>query len=119
MIKTEDCITIEEFISGSFNKYINNNGKVCGGRNTDSEICKKSECLVHYSYERSNMELMVVDIQGCEYMLCDPEIASKIIISDDPVDREYLFTTGNLSVQAQDNFIASHSCNMYCSLLGL
>ena len=119
MIKIEDCITIEEFISGSFNKYINNNGKVFGGRNTDSEICKKSACLVQHSYERSNMELMVVDIQGCEYMLCDPEIASKIIISDDPVDREYLFTTGNLSVQAQDNFIASHSCNMYCSLLGL
>ena len=52
----EQWVSVEPYIEGSFAKYINNTGIV-----TDSlkltEVCKKVECLVHYSYEKSNKQL--------------------------------------------------------------
>ena len=58
---------------------------------------------------------MIVDIQGCEYFLFDPEIASKELKSDD----EFLFCTGNLAYSAIHNFTEYHKCNWYCELLKL
>ena len=69
-----ECVTIEEFIDGSFEKYINNNGNICGN---SSPTTDKAECLAHFSHERSNEEVMVVDVQGCGHCLFDPEIASR------------------------------------------
>ena len=59
-------------MEGKFDKYINNDGKLCYGRH--KIISEKAEFLVHYSYEKSNHELMLLDIQGCGYRLFDPEI---------------------------------------------
>lgn len=77
-------------------------------------MCKKAECFVHYSFVRSDKELMVLDIQGCDYYLFDPEVATKESFSDG----EFLFCTGNLSTNAITNF-SSSVCNDYCNLLGL
>ena len=63
----------------------------------------------------SDAELMVVDIQGCNYTMFDPEIASKEIQKDE----EYLFCTGKLSEAAIDTFITAHKCKIYCDLLNL
>ena len=92
-LETGDVITLEEFIDGKFDKYINNDGQSCSRR--ERVIVKKAECLVHFSFESSKKELMIVDIQGCHYTLCDPEIASKSHFSD---DNEFLFSARNLSV---------------------
>ena len=100
-------VTVEELVDGTFVKYINNNGDVCG---------ENVECLAHFSYERSQKEVMVPDIQGCGCSLFDLEIASKVIMSDDEV---YLFCTGNLSINAINNFIGKHKCNLYCQLFDL
>ena len=67
-----------------------------------------------FSYERSQKEVMLLDIQGCGSCLFDPEIASKQL---DP--KNMLFCTGNLSHNAIQNFTASHKCNDYCNLLKL
>ena len=107
-----EFVTIEEFIEGEFTKYINNNAELSSN---DSEILKKVESLVHFSYEHSEKELMILDMQGSGYHLFDPEIASKKLMEDE----EVLFSTGNLSTTAINNFINSHKCNMYCHLLGL
>ena len=40
-----------------------------------SELSMKAETFSHYSYKKSNTQLMVLDIQGVGYTLCDPEIA--------------------------------------------
>lgn len=56
-------------------------GHICG--DTNNPVCNKAECLAHYSFERSNKEVMVVDIQGCDYLLFDPEVASKELKSDE------------------------------------
>ena len=105
-----EFVTIEEFIDGGFTKYINNNGELSVN---DSEILKKAESLAHFSYERSEKELMILDMQGSGYHLFDPEIASKKLIE------EVFFSTGNLSTTAINNFISVHNCNMYCNVLGL
>ena len=60
--KTEEgkTLTVEEFVSGEFVKYINNNGIPCVSGN--NVIGQKAQCLSHFSYERSGTKLMVVDI---------------------------------------------------------
>ena len=108
-----EYVTVEEFIDGTFHKYINNNGNICQGENADP-LTKKAESLAHFSYERSQKEVMLLDIQGCGSCLFDPEIASKQL---DP--KNMLFCTGNLSHNAIQNFTASHKCNDYCNLLKL
>ena len=108
-----ECVTIEEFIAGTFEKHINNTGDICGDENSD--VCQKAQCFVHYTYERSDKQLMVIDIQGCGYTLFDPEVASKEISTDG----EHLFCTGNLSSSAIDDSTSVHVCNQFCKLLKL
>ncbi|KAK6181930.1 hypothetical protein SNE40_009707 [Patella caerulea] len=105
-------VTIEEFIPEKFQKYINNDAG-CG--QSESDLIKKAECFIHYTYAKSSKQLMVVDIQGCQYNLCDPEIATRSVQTED----EYLFTTVNLSIYAFDNFEGTNVCNNYCTLLNL
>ena len=109
----DECVTVEEFIPGNFEKYVNNTGEVCG--DPESDICKKAECFAHYSFIRSDNELMVLDIQGCDDKLCDPEVATQ----EPQLDGEYLFCTGNLSSSAIESFSATHVCNDFCKILGL
>ena len=109
----EEYVTVEEFVEGTFHKYINNNGNICESENADP-LTKKAECLAHFSYERSEREVMLLDSQGCGSCLFDPEIASKVL---EPSN--ILFCTGNLSKNAIENFTANHKCNDYCHLLQL
>ena len=44
-----EYVTVEEYLEGEFDKYINNDGKICYGR--DKTISEKAECLAHYSYK--------------------------------------------------------------------
>ena len=105
-------VTIEEFIGGEFIKYINNNGILCGDA---SDGRKKAESLAHFSYEASQKELMLLDMQGCGYQLFDPEIATKELKDND----ECLFSAGNLSSRAMSTFLGHHSCSLFCTLVGL
>ena len=109
----EEYVTIEEFVDRTFQKYVNNNGNVCckGGH---SALFDQAECLAHFTYERSEKEVMLLDIQGYEYSLIDPEIASKEL---NPLD--LLFCAGNLSANVISTFVTNHKCSSYCELLGL
>ena len=66
-------VTIEEFIKGDFRKFVNNDGSISSEKTT---FCQKAECLVHFSFEKSNRKLMLLDIQGAGDSLCDTEIGS-------------------------------------------
>ena len=109
----DEFVTVEEFIAGEFVKYINNTGELCTER--DDEFGQKAECLVHFSYVKSQKKLMVLDIQGSGANLYDPEIASFELQNEG----EVLFCAGNLSKLAIEGFIASHNCNKYCESLEL
>lgn len=114
----ERYVTVEEFINGRFRKYINNNGEVCL---TGDSISEKAECLAHFSYEKSEEKLLLVDIQGCGYEMCDPEIASAELFSHDEHEKgkEILYCAGNMSAQAISKFFSSHKCNVFCEMAGL
>ena len=58
---------------------------------------------------------MVVDIQGCDHLLMDPEVATTKLQEDD----EYLFCAGNLASYAIDTLASSHKCNEFCKGLKL
>ena len=113
-------VAVEEFIPGCFTKYINNTGlsSITTESSNDSAniIGLNAECLVHFSYQKSGKQLMVVDIQGNGYDLFDPEIASTELVDK---DMNYLYCTGNLSEVAISAFVNQHKCNRYCVLAGL
>lgn len=108
-----EYVTIEEYVDGEFTKYINNNGDICVH---DMDEAEKAEILVHFSYEKSCGEVMLLDIQGTGYKLYDPEIASTKPVDD---QGKLHFCTGNLTLIAIENFFAFHRCKNYCKLLKL
>ena len=108
-----DYVTIEEFIDGVFVKYINNNGDICA---EDDVLCDKAQCFSHFTYEKSQGKLMVLDVQGAGLTLYDPEIASAELTDGDGSLR---FCNGNLAEGAIKNFFAKHKCNFYCRILQL
>ena len=108
-----EYVTVEEYINGTFVKYINNNGVLCL---TDDMVCDKAQCFAHFTFEKSEGRLIVLDIQGAEYNLYDPEIASSQLLND---DGSFQFCTGNLADIAIKNFFSNHQCNFYCNLLKL
>ena len=70
-----EYVTVEEFIEGDFCKYINNNAE-CSNPTDSDELTQKAEFLSHFSFEKTEWKLLLTDIQGCLYELCDPELAS-------------------------------------------
>ena len=106
--------------TGDFQKYINSNGSICLN---DLDITEKAETFVHYTYEKSNNRLMITDLQGVGYQLCDSESATHTIVevkSDkSKMLVEYLFCAGNLSTTAFENFDREHIYNKYCAKLEL
>ena len=107
-------VTVEEFVGGNFVKYINNNGLLTVP--VDDEVGQKAQCFAHFTYEKSNRKMMVLDIQGSGHMLYDPEIATSDLFDE---GNEMLFCTGNLSSLVITNFIDNHKCNHYCECSGL
>ena len=57
---------------------------------------------------------MLLDIQGSEYSLYDPEIATQEHCDEDD---EYYFYCGNLSSLSIDNFLKQHKCNKFCRMM--
>ena len=98
-MKDGEVVSVEELVSGEFSKYINNDGLPCSEQ--DEDLVQKAGCLTHYSYIKSEKQVMVVDVQGVGCDLFDPEIASSLLVDND----EVMFAAGNLSQQAIDNFI--------------
>ena len=74
----------------------------------------KADTFDHF--EKSQRNLVVLDIQMVGYSLCDAEVASKEIKTD--FDEHY-FSLGYLSERAVLNFIETHICNRFCRALGL
>ena len=110
-----EIIMIEEFIPGSFLKYVNNDGRIVVG--PPKVLILKAECLAHFSLVKSEEELLLVDIQGCGYELCDPEIAS--VRSLIGTKNDFRFSIGNMSTEALINFKTEHVCNKFCKLANL
>ena len=93
-------VTVEGLIPGNFEKYSNNTALMEQAKSDE----QTAECFMHFSYEVTNKELMVVDLQGVGYELCDPEIASTVLLEDGELN----FCIENLSQNATENFLISY-----------
>ena len=110
----DEAVTVEQFIEGTFIKYINNTGDILV--KDQSAIALKAESFAHYSYVKSGEQLITVDLQGVGFTLFDPEIASTTMYDD---DNSIYFCAGNLSITAIETFLGQHKCNRFCKLLKL
>eukprot|EP00112_Aurelia_sp_Birch-Aquarium-sp1_P022386 Seg6290.2 transcript_id=Seg6290.2/GoldUCD/mRNA.D3Y31 product="Myosin heavy chain kinase B" protein_id=Seg6290.2/GoldUCD/D3Y31 len=109
-------ITAEEYITGRFVKYINNNGRIANASSLlGKTLLQKAECFAHFSYIHTQRKMMVLDLQGVDYMLSDPEISTSTLVEDGELN----FCSGNLSTDAMTTFFEEHKCNSYCELLKL
>ena len=79
------------------------------------EKAEWSRKVMHFSYEVTSKECIVVDLQGVGNEVCDPEIASTAVLEDG----ELTFCAGNLSQHAIENCFHNHLCNKVCKMLGL
>jgi len=62
-----EYLTLEEFLEGKFEKYMNNTRDVSVSDDDVTE--QKAECLSHFSCDIPNSHLLVVDLQGSGHML--------------------------------------------------
>lgn len=95
--------TLEMFIDGEYKKYSNNDGKTSYDRNTP-------QAFSHFTYERSNHDWVIVDIQGVEDDYTDPQVHTK--------DHKG-FGIGNLGQKGIVKFVITHQCNAICKYLKL
>ena len=106
--------TVEEFIPGTFMKYVNNDGECIPPPLACTSECKevfaKAETLVYYSYCVSNGQVMILDMQGPMYRLYDPEISTESLRVEE-TDEVY-FCCGNLSSVGIKGFFNLHTCSI-------
>lgn len=103
-LKLHEYCTCEDYIAGAYKKYCNNYGYI------DSSA-HSLQAFMHWSWWRSDSEVMVSDLQGVrkdeQYMLTDPAICS--------LAGGYGET--DTGVEGMIMFFLRHQCNEFCSTL--
>ncbi len=96
---------VEPFLQGNYEKYINNNGAI------PRSATQPPEAFAHFSYHKTGGALIVLDVQGVNNILTDPQI-----ITADPLD---IFGLGHHGTAQIAPFFKFHECNDLCRKLGL
>ncbi|XP_074850169.1 transient receptor potential cation channel subfamily M member 6 [Carettochelys insculpta] len=105
-------LTIEKYMTGEFRKYNNNNGDEITPSNVLEEVMMS---FSHWTYEYTQGELLVLDLQGVGEDLTDPSV----IKAECKQAGGMVFGPANLGEHAIKNFLAKHRCNSCCRKLKL
>ncbi|RUP44963.1 hypothetical protein BC936DRAFT_148790 [Jimgerdemannia flammicorona] len=97
-------VTVEPFVEGNYVKHNNN-------ANYSNELKVTAQAYSHFTWEASNNQLIVVDLQGVEYIMTDPVIHSANPLKD--------FGSTDLGLEGINLFFSNHRCNFVCKHLGL
>ncbi|XP_026996995.2 transient receptor potential cation channel subfamily M member 6 isoform X1 [Tachysurus fulvidraco] len=106
-------LTIERSMKGDFKKYNNNTGEEI------TPSCGLEEMVLafsHWTYEYTERELLVLDLQGVGAELTEPSVIRAI---DNSSSRDLMFGTTSLDEDAVRSFVHNHTCNSCCRKLGL
>uniref|UniRef100_A0A673JTY3 non-specific serine/threonine protein kinase n=1 Tax=Sinocyclocheilus rhinocerous TaxID=307959 RepID=A0A673JTY3_9TELE len=106
-------LTVEKNMSGHFRKYNNNTGEEIS---PSSGLEEAMLAFSHWTYEYTNRELLVLDLQGVGADLTDPSL---IRVDDKSSSGEMAFGPANLGDDAIQSFVIKHTCNSCCKKLGL
>ena len=96
-------MALEPWISGKY-------GKKTGNAGTIAKHSDLAQAFSHFTWDWTEGDIMVVDIQGVENTLTDPQIHSQ------DTGR---FGRGNLCCKGMDAFFLNHVCNDICHTLKL
>ncbi|ETO21200.1 myosin heavy chain kinase [Reticulomyxa filosa] len=94
---------VEEYLHGSYVKHLDNHGG-------DEQLRNTPAAFAHFTYEASNNQLLVCDIQGVGDLYTDPQIHT--------IDGRG-FGRGNLGIDGMLRFLRTHQCNAICQHLKL
>ncbi|KAL4477124.1 hypothetical protein ABPG72_008858 [Tetrahymena utriculariae] len=101
---------VENYIEGDYQKYNNNAGWTSS--HESSQFNQISQAFSHFTWQYSQGQLLVVDIQGADLgVLTDPQIHTK--------NRSRLYGQGDLGYEGMLKFFHTHHCNEYCERLNL
>jgi hypothetical protein len=102
-LKVGDAVTVEDYISGTYEKFVSNNGTL--------KFHGTLSCFAHYSYWCSKERLIIVDLQGVRgdknYILTDPAIHSKEHLGGGYGELDL----GTVGIEA---FFSTHKCEKAC-----
>ena len=106
---------VEKVLKGTFTKYNNNFDFVADFSKYEektkemSAFNKVAQAFSHYTFQKSDGNLLVCDLQGVVNKLTDPMILTK--------NKSNL--SGDLSCAGIAQFFATHQCNDICKILDL
>lgn len=103
----------EVYINGEFKKHNNNVGAVCVGDGNDPKLImdrKTAQAFSHFTFDASQGQLLICDIQGVGGVYTDPQIHT---LSGQG------FGSGNLGQTGIRAFLLRHKCNEVCRSVGL
>ena len=96
--------TAERFADSEFTKYVNKDGNPCQKLLRKSSLFEQEEVLVHFSYEASNEKFLLVDVEGLDYNLYDPDLATIETLIEAPSAEEFFYIS-NLRGTTINNFL--------------
>ena len=99
--------SVENYLKGDYTKFNNNSGWTSDNMNEQSQV---AQAFSHFSWQLTKGYLMIVDLQGVDNILTDPQIHC--------LDRTK-FGKGNLGYVGIIRFFLTHVCNSYCKKLNL
>ena len=104
--KLNEYVVVEDFIPGTYKKWVNNYGDI-------SDESKSMPAFAHWSWVHTKGEIMIADLQGVrgdhEYVLTDPVLLSGT------VHGKYGCT--DTAIEGMAMFFLKHQCNEFCNSL--
>lgn len=114
-------LAVEHELKGEYKKFNNNDGWI---NPIDCMKCKVAHAFSHFSYEHSNQQQMVVDIQGsstAERKSMFESSSVDVCAWTDPQihSTDKVFGRADRGKVGFDKFFLTHKCNFICQELGL
>jgi hypothetical protein len=119
-------VAVEPYLDGAFVKYSNNNGWVNRRHATVTDAAtavselqlwtETAAAFSHFTWQLTNGQIMVTDLQGVGGILTDPQIHTKSGRGRSHLGKRQ---SGDIGKDGMTRFFHTHACNALCQCLAL